>query len=173
MSTAIEEITITNVGPIERASFPFIREGGVIVLRGPQGAGKSITLDALNAAATGKGRVPVKDGELRGEVNAFGVTMTIGKSTRRSGEPEVVSLEGKLSAADLVDPGIAAPEAADARRIKALIQLANVKPSAELFHKLIQGGREEFEKLVTPATLESDDLVVMAALPSLRWLEPW
>jgi hypothetical protein len=104
----------------------------------------------------------VKDGELRGEVRAFGVTMTIGKSTRRSGEPEVVSLEGKLSAADLVDPGIASPEAADARRIKALISLANVKPAAELFHKIIPGGREEFEKLVTPATLESDDLVVMA-----------
>lgn len=163
MSTAtIEEITLSNVGPIERASFPFIREGGVVVLKGPQGAGKSITLEALNAAATGKGRVPVKDGELRGEVSAFGVTMTIGKSTRRSGEPEVVSLEGKLSAADLVDPGIASPDAADSKRIKALIQLANVKPSAELFHGLINGGREEFEKLVTPATLESDDLVVMA-----------
>lgn len=162
MSTAVEEITISNVGPIERASFPFLREGGVVVLKGPQGVGKSITLEALNAAATGKGRVPVKDGELRGEVSAFGVTMVIGKSTRRSGEPEVVSLEGKLSAADLVDPGIASPDAADAKRIKALIQLANVKPSSELFHKLINGGREEFEKLVTPATLESDDLVVMA-----------
>lgn len=162
MSTAVEEITLSNVGPVSHASIPYLREGGVVVLRGPQGVGKSITLEALNAAATGKGRVPVKDGEIRGEVNAFGVTMTIGRSTRRSGEPEVVSLEGKLSAADLVDPGIASPDAADSKRIKALIQLANVKPSSELFHKLINGGREEFEKLVTPATLASDDLVVMS-----------
>lgn len=162
MSTVVEEIRITNIGPVSHAVLPFLAEGGVVVLRGAQGVGKSITLNALECAATGKGKVPVKDGELRGTVEAFGVTMTIGKSTRRSGEPEVVSLEGKLSAADLVDPGIAAPEAADSRRIKALIQLANVKPSADLFYRLVIGGREQFETLVSAATLESDDLVVMA-----------
>src|SRR5262245_27995559 len=129
----LESIRIENVGPISHAELPYLREGGVVVLAGPQGCGKSITLNALECAATGKGRVPVKDGELQGKVEAFGVRRTIGKSTRRSGEPEVVSLEGKLSAADLVDPGISSPDAADAKRIKALIQLANVKPSADLF----------------------------------------
>lgn len=162
MSTAVEEIVVENVGPVSRLSIPYLRQGGVVVLAGPQGAGKSITLNALECAATGKGRVPVKDGELRGKVDAFGVTMTIGKSTRRSGEPEVVGLEGRMDVATLVDPQIASPEAADSRRIKCLIQLSNVKPSADLFYRLIGGSREEFEKLVTPATLESDDLVLMA-----------
>lgn len=161
MTSTIEEIRIENCGPISHASLPYLPGGGLVVLRGRQGVGKSITLDALQAAATGKGRVPIKDGELRGSVEAFGVTMTIGKSTRRSGEPEVVSLEGRLSAADLVDPGIASPDAADARRIKALIQLANVKPSPELFYPLV-GEREHFEQLVSAASLASDDLVVMA-----------
>lgn len=162
MSTAtIEQITIDNVGPISHASIPFIPGGGLVVLRGKQGAGKSITLDALQSAATGKGKVPVKDGERRAMVEAFGVTMTIGKSTRRSGEPEVVSLEGRLSAADLVDPKISSPDAADAKRIKALVSLANVKPTPELFYELV-GGRDELEKVATAATLAKDDLVVMA-----------
>src|SRR4051812_26323747 len=108
MSTAtLDKITIENVGPVSNLSLPYLPHGGVVVLTGPQGAGKSITLSALETAATGKGRVPVKDGELRGKVDAFGVTMTIGKSTRRSGEPEVIGLEGKMDVATLVDPQIA------------------------------------------------------------------
>ena len=158
---AVEQVRLTNTGPIEHAEFPFLRDGGIVVLRGKQGAGKSIALNALDTAATGKGKIPVKDGELRATVEAFGVTVTVGKSSRRSGEPEVVSLEGRLSIAHLVDPQIASPDAADARRIKALIQLANVKPSPELFYGLV-GDREEFEKLVSAATIGSDDLVVMA-----------
>jgi hypothetical protein len=88
--------------------------------------------------------------------------MTIGKSTRRSGEPEVVSLEGKLSAADLVDPGMQKPR----RRRRPPHQGPDPTRQRQAIRRTVlqavPGGREEFEKLVTPATLESDDLVVMA-----------
>lgn len=115
----------------------------------------------MESALTGRGKVEVRDGELRGEVNAFGVRLTVGRSTRRSGELVVDTLEGRFDISTLIDPGIKAADAADARRIKALVSIQNVLPSAELFYGLV-GGREEFEKLIGTAALASEDLVVMA-----------
>jgi energy-coupling factor transporter ATP-binding protein EcfA2 len=160
MST-VQEITLSNVGPVKRLSLEIPEPGGLCVLRGRNGSGKSKTLEAVETALTGRGKVEVRDGELRGEVEAFGVKLTVGRSTRRSGELVVESLDGKLSVSDLIDPGLKSPEAADARRIKALVALANVLPSAELFYPLV-GGREEFEKLIGTAALASEDLVTMA-----------
>lgn len=154
-------IELEDVGPITRAEIPYLPEGGLIVFKGPQGAGKTISLGALEAAATGKGRVPVREGAACARVKAFGVTMVVAKSTQRAGEPEVSVLDGRLSAADLVDPGIKSPEAADAARIKALVSIAGVKPSADLFYHLI-GGREAFENVVGPKATEGDDLVASA-----------
>lgn len=151
----MSETTISNVGPIESISIPVPEGGGVVVFRGRNGSGKSIALAAIDSAVTGKGRVPVRDGQLKGEVEAHGITMTIGRSTRRKGEAEVHSLEGKLSIADLVDPGIKDPEAADAARIKSLVNLLGPGPNADLFDT---GGVE-----LTPATLDATDLVDMAS----------
>ena len=160
MST-VQEITLTNVGPVRHATIPIPEPGGLVVLKARNGAGKTKTLEAVESALTGRGKIEVRDGELRGEVNAFGVQLTVGRSTRRAGELVVESLDGRLSISDLIDPGIKSPDAADARRIKALVQLANVLPSAELFYSLA-GGRESFEQLVSTSALASDDLVAMA-----------
>lgn len=157
----MQTIDLIDVGPIRKLSIPVPIGGGICVLKGRNGRGKTKALEAVESALTGRGKIDVRDKALRGEVEAFGVRMTIGRSTRRSGELEVQSLDGKLSVAELVDPGIKAPEAADARRIKALVQLANVLPSAELFYHLA-GGREEFEKLVGTSALAAEDLVIMA-----------
>lgn len=159
--SAAPTIQLENIGPIARASFPYLPEGGLIVLRGPQGAGKTISLGALESAVTGKGRPPIKNGERFGRVEAFGVTMVVAKSTQRSGEPEVSVLDGRLSVADLVDPGIKSADAADSHRIKALVSIAGIKPSAELFYPLA-GSREEFEAVVSPKATEGDDLVASA-----------
>jgi len=154
-------IELSNVGPVSKLTIPIPEDGGVCVLRARNGRGKTKTLEAIESVVSGRGKVEVRDGQLRGEIDAFGVSMKVGRSTRRTGELEVSSLEGRLSVAELVDPNLKSPEAADARRIKALVQLSGVNPSAELFYRLV-GGRERFESLVSTATIESDDLVVMA-----------
>lgn len=158
---ATEEIELKNVGPIARLSIPYLPAGGVVVLRGPNGAGKSIALDALEAAATKKGRPPVKDRELHGEVRAFGVEMKIGRRATITGEPVVTSMESEISVGHLVDPQIASPEAADAKRIKALVRLAGVQPDPSLFYELL-GGRTEFESIVRSDIGDLGDVVIIA-----------
>ena len=154
-------LEISDVGPIKTLSIPIPEPGGLCVLRGRNGKGKTKALEAVETALTGRGKIDVRDGALRGEVDAFGVTLTVGRSTRRSGELVVESLDGKLSISDLIDPGIKSPDAADAKRIKALVQLANVPVCAEMFYPLV-GGREQFEALIGSKALASDDIVVMA-----------
>lgn len=117
-------ITLTNIGPIAALSIPIPPDGGVVVLQGRNGSGKSTALDAVQSAVSGKGKPPLKDLAKSGEVNAAGVRLTVAKSVRRSGELEVATLEGRLSVADLVDPGILDPARADATRIKALVGLS-------------------------------------------------
>ncbi len=99
-------IELTNIGPIEHLVIPVPERGGLCVLRGRNGRGKTKALEAVESALTGRGKLDVRDGALRGEVEAFGVTLKIGRSTRRTGELEVQSLDGRLSPAELVDPGL-------------------------------------------------------------------
>ena len=156
---------IENIGPIERVTFPCPEGGGLVVFRGRNGSGKTTALAAVEAAVTGKGKVPLSDEAAevndRGIVEAHGVTLTIGKSTRRKGEADVTSLEGRLSVADLVDPGIADPDAADLRRIKALVGLSGAQAEPARFAEIV-GGRDELEKFVSPDALKQGDLVSLA-----------
>jgi energy-coupling factor transporter ATP-binding protein EcfA2 len=161
-ATATEPITIENIGPIRNLRIPVPDHGGLVVLRGRNGSGKSHALDAVGSLISGQGKPPVRDKQLRGEVHGFGAKIAVSKTTRRSGELEVVSLEGKLSIADLVDPGLASPDAADAKRIKSLIQLAGADADPALFHKLL-GSRDEFDQIVSKSTTETDDPILLAS----------
>lgn len=159
MST-ITQIKLTNCGPIEHLTIPF-HVGRINVLQGRNGTGKSTALEAIEHAMTGKGDTSIRDGAETGQAEAFGITLKLSGRTRRSGSLEVESIEGKFNVSSLIDPGIAEGKAADARRIKAFAMIQKVLPSADLFYDLV-GGREQLEKLVRPASLRSDDLVVMA-----------
>lgn len=155
-------IEIENVGPITSLSIPVPKEGGVVVLQGPNGKGKTTALEAV--AALSKGRPPgLRDGTKKGRIEGLGVKINVGLSSRRSGELEVQSLEGRLDVSDLVDPGIASPEAADARRIKALIALSGVECRADMFAPLVEGGMKTLEELVPPSKLQSADILEVAA----------
>ena len=158
----MKTITVTNVGPITSAELPYLEEGGIVVLRGAQGVGKSTILDALNVAAGNKGSVGLKDRAASGSVEAFGVTLKIGRNVRRQGEPEVVSLESRFSVGDLIDPGIQDPAAADAKRIKALVQLSGTAADPKLFYPLFKGGLDEFASIVDASVPRMTDLVGMA-----------
>lgn len=155
-------ITINNVGPIEHAELPCPEGGGIVVLKGQQGVGKTTALEAMNVAAGSKGSVVLRDRQAVGGVDAFGVTLKIGRNVRRAGEVEVVSLEGKFSVGDLIDPGILDQAAADARRIKALVQLSGAAADPALFHSLFKGGVDEFVTIVDASVLKMTDLVSMA-----------
>lgn len=157
MSTA----TIQNVGPVKNLTLEVPENGGLLILRGKNGSGKSRSLEAIESVLTGKGSLDVRDGALNGKVDAFGVTITVGRNTRRKGELEVEALSSKLNLSELIDPGLKTADAADAKRIKALCSVAGAKADDSLFHALV-GGKEVFEKIVSVAAVKSDDIVLMA-----------
>ncbi|MBK8184304.1 MAG: hypothetical protein IPK63_16060 [Candidatus Competibacteraceae bacterium] len=130
----MKNIEIKNIGPIASVTIPVPEAGGVVVLTGRNGSGKSHALEAVSAATTGKGKPPLKDMAKSGTVSVPGVTMTVGRSVRRQGELQVETLEGRLSIADLVDPGFVDPERADAKRIKALVGLSKADISEGDLH---------------------------------------
>ena len=152
-------IDIENCGPIGHLSFS-LDDFGVTTLVAPNACGKSTALQAVQTAARGDGKLPLKDRTKRGKVEAFGAKITIGGTTRHTGEFEVTNLEGRFDIGALIDPKIKSPAAADAARIKALIALTGVKADPTLFKQ--HEAFADFEKIVTPDCLETDDLVEMA-----------
>lgn len=159
-------VNIRNVGPISQLTLPIPEAGGVVVLKARNGRGKSEALKGIEALSSG-GKLSVRDGELQGQVEGFGAAITVSKSTRRTGELEVDTLDGRLSVADLVDPGLKSADAADAKRIKALVALTGADADASLFHGLVGADEADvvglFEEIVRPETIATADLVQMAA----------
>jgi len=153
-------ISAENLGPITALEFA-LQSPGVTVLVAPNGSGKSILLEAVQAAARGEGKLPLKDRTKRGKVEAFGAVITIGGTCRHTGGFEVSNLEGRFDLAALVDPRIKSPAAADKARIKALVALTGVAADFNLFkgHEAF----DDFDEVVRPTSLETDDLVEMAA----------
>ncbi|MDE2106484.1 MAG: AAA family ATPase, partial [Patescibacteria group bacterium] len=151
----MKTIEIENLGAIKHVSIPYPEGGGLVVLKGPQGAGKSTALSAIDALCGKSASLEKRDGAISGSVSGLGVTITVKKSARRTGELEVESIEGRFSIADLVDPKIADPLAADAKRIKALVQLAGAESDQALFYDLV-GGQAEFLRIVGDQSKEKD-----------------
>lgn len=127
----MKPITLKNIAAIENLTIPIPADGGVVVLQGRNGSGKSTALDAVQTAMTGKGKPTLRDRASKGEIHAGGVTLSIAKSVRKTGTLEVSVLDSRLSIADLVDPGIIDPIRADASRIKALVSLSGEEIEAE------------------------------------------
>lgn len=162
-SKPARDVKIRNVGAIERLDFPVLPEGGVIVIQGEHGLGKSTAVSAVEALASGREdkRLKPRDGAARGEISGCGVTITLGKRTSRTGEIECRAIDGKLSVSDLVDPGIESPSSADAKRIRTLIQLARVEADRAAFAELFPSV-EEFARVVPEEITQTDDPLVMA-----------
>lgn len=154
-------IEVNDIGPVRSLSIPIPEDGGVVVLRGRNGRGKSHVLAAVDSLVTGRDRPVVRDGARQGSIRGLGAAITVARNARRSGELLVESLDGRVNVVDLVDPGLKSPEAADAKRIKALVGLRGVQPDRRLFFDLV-GGEEDFERLIGSTAVESDDLVLMA-----------
>lgn len=126
---AAKKIEVQNIGPVRKVSIPIPSDGGVVVLYGANGSGKSEMLTAVDKMLGRQADVAdPTDGHDRGKVEGLGVTLTVGRTTRRTGELEVIALDSKLSVADLVDPGIKDPAAADEKRMRAVLSVLQVRP---------------------------------------------
>lgn len=156
------DITLENVGPVDYLKLSLKVGGGVTILCGENGAGKSETLAAVSSVLRGEGKpdVDVADGADRGEINVMGATLRVGKSSRRIGEMTVQSLEGRFDLSDLAAPPRKDPASADALAIKALVSLSGVKADASKFSALLPG---EWDSVVDVKSLDTDDPVEMAA----------
>ncbi len=157
----LDPIEIEDTGAIVKAVIPAPTSGGVVRLRAKNGAGKTTALNAINTALSGSGSLPVRDGAKMAKFEGLGITLKVGRTTRRSGELEVESISGKLDIGELIDPGFAKGDANDARRIKQLLHLGNVVPDSSAFHSLA-GGPEKFKEIADEKTIAAGDIVLMA-----------
>lgn len=139
-----DEITIQNVGPIESLSIPVPAGGGVVVLRGRNGSGKSTALRAVDSV-TRLQRVDEspRDGENAGEIQCLGVTVRVGRRVTSSGTLNVERVEDDVQPHQVVDPGIKEPERREAARIRGLLRLAGVVATPEQF-QVASGVRIDF-----------------------------
>jgi len=153
-------VSLENVGPIDHLSFA-LKGPGITVLKAPNGSGKSLALDAIQTAAAGKGKVPLRDHTKRGKVEAFGAKITVGGTCRHTGEFETQNLEGRFDIGALIDPKLKSAKSADAARIKALVSLTGVKADPNLFRE--HEAFENFDGVVSESAVETDDLVEMAS----------
>ncbi|MBC7077149.1 MAG: hypothetical protein H5T92_02395 [Synergistales bacterium] len=158
----MREVLIENVGPIEKLAIP-LPEAGVVVLRGRNGVGKSHALAAVDSLVSGRGKPPCREGAVRGAVEGFGAKLTIGRSTRRLGEAEVLTLEGRLDISQLVQPPIKDEEAADRQRIKALIQLSGQSADLNAFESILPEN-VGLGELLPPSELDDDPVVLAGRL---------
>ncbi len=154
----MKQIEINDVKAIVHLTLPIPEGGGVVVLQGANGCGKSTALDAIATAAGAKDRgLTARDGTKFGKVTAPGVTLRVARSTTRAGELELQSIEGKHSIDKLVDPGFVDPEASDRARIRTLVQFAGVEPDIGIFTG-IEGYDYAKDRVV-----ESEDVLKIAA----------
>jgi energy-coupling factor transporter ATP-binding protein EcfA2 len=180
----MKQIEINDVKAIAHITIPIPEGGGVVVLQGANGCGKSTALDAIATAAGAKDRgLTARDGAKFGKVTAPGVTLRVGRSTTRAGELELQSVEGKHSVDKLVDPGFVDPSASDRARIRTLIQFAGVEPDIGIFSgiegydyakdhvvesedvlKIAASLKEEIEKLARSSENSAADAIARASL---------
>jgi len=121
-------IEIRDVGPIVYREIPLLPDGGVVVLRGENGTGKTTALNAVRTMLGADVPLTRRDGAERGSVSGFDTTLKVAKRQTRSGQPlnelAVAHVEETYDLASLVDPRRESEEAADMVRIKALVQLS-------------------------------------------------
>jgi ABC-type cobalamin/Fe3+-siderophores transport system ATPase subunit len=155
-------IELRDVGPVEHITIPIPIDGGLVVLRGRNGLGKSHCLRAVSGMIDGKTKPVTRDGALGAQAEGLGVRVTVGRRTTLSGELEVHALEGE-DPSTFVDPGIKSDDAADAARMKALLRLAGVKVDVSAFGDLV-GGVDALREICRETSLvNKNDITEMAA----------
>ena len=157
----MDKINIKNICKVEKLTIPIPDVGGVVVMTGGQGVGKSTVLRAVSKGLGGSTRdLSPRDGTTKGEMWMGDVKLTVTRGRQAvKGELEVESLEGRFDISRLVDPGIQDPLSADGARIKALIAMRGAKANPADFYEKV-GGKEAFDALGIDA--DTADPIVLA-----------
>lgn len=160
MKMSIAEISIEHVGPIEHLSIPVPEEGGVVVLHGGSGVGKTHAIQSVRALNDQGARKSLRpsDGMPSGKIEGLGVTVRLGRSNTAKGELLCESLDSGVDPSVLVDPGLKDPLAADSRRLATLVRLAGIKISVQQWQDFLDGVPDD----VSLADLIDADPVVTA-----------
>ena len=125
----------SDLGPVEDFEFELPPEGGLVVLRGPQGAGKSLTIHNVGVLLDGKGKVSKRDGAAQGSLVGAGGRLTVKKKTMvKSSDLLIDGLSGDLP--ELHSPGKKTPATRDAVRITRLAELAGIPADISAFESL-------------------------------------
>lgn len=129
-----DRIHIEDVGPIRELDIPLPPGGGVIVLHGLNGLGKSTAIDAAaRLAGSGSAKLTHRDGAPAGSVEGLGATIAVRATTRRTGEAVLGASQivSDVNPAGLVDPGLKSAEAADRARVKHLLEITGTRDTRE------------------------------------------
>ena len=160
-----KQLEIKNLGAIVNCTVPVPEGGGVVVLSGANGTGKSEALIGVQKMLTGDAKLQIAtptDGYDRGTISGLGGNLTFGRSTRRTGELEVIAMDSRLSVADVVDPQIKDPEAADQKRIKAILAILQVRPDLADWSPLANGD-EQVAAQIAEEFRQADDVLILAS----------
>lgn len=147
VKTSTNSIEFQNVGPIEHLTIPIPEEGGLVVLRGQNGSGKSHALAGVESLYSPSVRKSLRnsDGVPSGKIEGLGVTVRLGRSNTAKGELLCESLDGRVDPSHLVDPGLKDPTAADARRLATLVRLSGIKVSLSQWQSLAAELADEID----------------------------
>jgi len=150
-------IEIENVGPIEHLSIPIPDTGGVVVLRGRNGSGKSHAITGVQALSdtTARKSLTHRDGSREGSIEGLGVRVRLGRSNTARGQLEAQSIDSALDPSVFVDPGMRDPELCDRKRIHALARFCGLQVTREEWLELLKPISEVV--LVGSEDLTGDD----------------
>lgn len=162
MKSKSHEVEVKNFGPVPVLTFQTPHPGGVVVLEGGQGVGKSTVIRGVSRLLGGKASdLAALDGAPRGSIAIDEAILRVTRNqARATGELEVTGIESRLDIGAMVDPGYADPEVNDRERTKAIVSLSGVKAQPEMFHEVC-GGADEYEALAVDD--ETDDLILLSA----------
>ena len=168
----MEKITIKEIGPNKLLEIPLAEGGGITVLRGRNDIGKSEGLRVVNVINGGKDTLSVRDDAppgTKGKATYRGITVNVFKSTRRFGTAEFAIGGDEFSIEDIVDPGLKDQEAADARRIKALLRVSQAAVAPNEFIDVC--GREVWDTCIgEPVDSHAFDPIV-ASNKLRQWMQ--
>jgi hypothetical protein len=154
------QIKIKNVGPISELTIPLPQEGGVVLLKGRNGRGKSTAISSAIALSGEKPVLTPQHGHDFGTIEGpGGFTVRIGKRTTAKGELTVHQIEAS-SAEMLVNPGIKDVDVADQARARALCNILRIKPAKEAWALLLLDPKRIDEAM---AGANEDDAPAAAA----------
>ena len=128
-------VTVSNVGAIDSIAIDMPdNSGGVKVLCGTSGIGKTTVIRAINGLLGSKDDLALlspKDGAERGEIKGLGKTVKVGQRIQAAGATSVPHLGDRLDIATLVDPKLLDPAARTKVRVRCLVSIGGKKIKPE------------------------------------------